>query len=87
MTDEPNKPIEVPALTWQVIKWAAGILASGAVATLVILVHHVIGFSGRLSSLERESNTLVKIEQNTEALRVGVEELKRDVAVLKARQP
>jgi threonine dehydrogenase-like Zn-dependent dehydrogenase len=87
MTDQPDTPVQIPAVTWQVIKWAAGILGSGAVGTLVVLVHYAIGFSGRLAALERDSNTLAKIEQNTEALRTSMEDVKRDVAVLKARTP
>ena len=90
-TDELTKPVLVPGIAWQFVKWAAGILGTGAVGTLVVLVHHAIGFSGRVAALEREnaadSSTLAKIDQNTEALRTSMEEVKRDVAVLKARQP
>jgi hypothetical protein len=88
-TDDLNRPVPVPGILWVVVKWGSGLLATGFVATVVILVQSQISFSGRLAAIEQERDGLArsmqKIELNTEATRESVEELKRDVAVLKAR--
>lgn len=88
-SEDLTKPVAVPAIVWKLVVWAAGILGAGAVGTIVVLVNAAIGFSGRLSTVESERisvvSTVEKIERTTEATRTAVEDVKRDVAVLKAR--
>ena len=88
-TDELTKNVAVPGVVWLLLKWGCGLLGAGAVATLLICVSYAIDLNGRVSALEKERESLIssmnRIEQNTSISRDSIEDVKRDVAVLKSR--
>lgn len=88
-TEDLTEPVPVPGFLWVLMKWAVGILGSGFVTTVVGLTFWLVALNGRVATIEAEriglSQSIQEIKADTSATRMTTEELKRDVAVIKAK--